>query len=111
MDEFVKAWQELQKTLTAPPPIEYRIYYDEESGKILDYTTEIHDGTYITVDRETFSNHRFEYRVENGKVVPPSTKIGKLKPSTDGTPCHSDDITIIVTDSNAQHWKIHKNAD
>ena len=105
MDNFIKAWMEMQSTLTEPTPVEYRIYYDLDSGKILDYTTEQREGSYILVEKEIFAQHRFEYVVRNGKLISPNNSIGKLTPSQNGTPCHPADITIIVADSNAQHWK------
>ena len=107
MDEFTKAWVDLQKTIIAPKPIEYRIYYDPNSGQILNYTNECLEGTYILVSREIFSHHRFEYKIKNGKLIAPTQSVGKLLPDKNGTPCHPLDITIIVTDSNAQHWKNH----
>jgi hypothetical protein len=107
MDDFVKAWIEMQNAITVLPSVEYRIYYDPISGKILDYTTEHHEGTYILVDKETFAQHRFEYKIKNGQLTTPKTNIGKLRPGNTGIPCHPADITIIVDDNNAQHWKNH----
>ena len=107
MDEFVKAWMEIQKQSTASTAIEYKIYYDPESGDILEYTTEQHSGSYIVVDRETFAKHRFEYKIKDGKLTPPKPSIGKLRPDKTGTPCHPTDITIVVNDSNATYWKNH----
>jgi hypothetical protein len=106
MNDFIDAWKKMQESVDTPV-IEYRIYYDLNSGKILDYTTEIREGTYILVDRETFANHRFEYKVKNKKLISPTLSVGKLKPAENGTPCHPADITIITTDSNATHWKNH----
>ena len=97
----------MQKSLTTAVPVEYKIYYDPESGNILDYTTDQHSGSYIVVDRDTFANHRFEYKIKDGKLVPPKPSIGKLRPDENGTPCHPNDITIVVNDSNSTYWKNH----
>jgi hypothetical protein len=106
MDEFIKAWMDIQKQ-SASVAIEYKIYYDPDSGNILDYTTDQHSGAYIVVDRETFAKHRFEYKIKDGKLIPPKPGIGKLQPSKTGTPCHPADITIVVNNSNATYWKNH----
>ena len=106
MDEFLKAWNNFQWP-DALPTVEYRVYYDPDSGKILRYTTESHEGEYILVDNDVFHANRFDWFVKNGKMHPPAA-LGraKLRPSEDGTPCHALDITIIATSGDkTQHWK------
>lgn len=106
MDEFLKAWNTLQWPTSSA--IEYRIYYDPDTGTILDYTNDIREGTYITVDRATFANHRFDLRVVNGSLIEIKTVIGKLRPGKEGQPCHPTDITIVVDPhSPATFWKNH----
>jgi hypothetical protein len=109
MDEFLKAWSELQHI--AVPVIEYRIYYDPTTGVILDYTNEVREGTYLTVDRETFAKHRFDLKVKKGVLVKVTPSVGKLRPSKEGQACHPTDITIIVEPAEpaapATFWKIH----
>ena len=107
MDEFLKAWAEFQQNISAPVEIEYRVYYDPTSGKVLQYTTEKIEGEYILVDKNTFAQNRFDYKVSEGKLIPPVGNIGKLRPDTKGTACHPADITIIVADSDAQYWNNH----
>jgi hypothetical protein len=95
--EFLKAWAELELSAAQPKPIiEYRIYYDSDSGVILDYTNEIREGTYLIVDRETFIKHQFNLKVKNGKLVGIKPTVGKLVPGTEGVACHPNDITIVV---------------
>ena len=77
MDEFLKAWNEVQWPVTSAP--EYRIYYDPVTGVILDYTNEIRKGTYIAVDRETFAKHRFDLKIKKGMLVKAAASFGKLK--------------------------------
>lgn len=105
-DEFLQAL----KSFLPPRPaeIEYRVYYDASTGQILNYTNEILPGDYITVDRETFARHRFDCSVKDGKIVPFRLPIGKLVPSSTGTPCHAKDICLIESDpQSTQHWSMH----
>lgn len=104
MDEFWKAVAEVN--WSKPPEIEYRIYYDAETGQILDYTTESRSGDFIVVDRETFARHRFEPKVKNGTLTWPTAARSKLTPADSGTACHPQDITILCDSDIAQHWKI-----
>ena len=107
MDEFLKAWNEIQWP-TSPPVIEYRIYYDPSTGIILDYTNEIREGTYLIVDKEIFSQHRFDLKVKNGKLVKLTPTFGKLRPGSEGRACHPTNITIIVDpEGPATFWKNH----
>jgi hypothetical protein len=106
MDEFLKAWSNIQWTVA--PTVEYRIYYDPVTGVILDYTNEIREGTYLTVDRETFAKHRFDLKVKKGMLIKAAPSVGKLRPSLEGQSCHPADITIIVEPGEpATLWKIH----
>lgn len=106
MDEFLKAWSEIQ--WPDNPAIEYRIYYDSETGAVLDYTNDIREGTYITVDCDTFARHRFDLRVVKGKLVTAAPAVGKLRPAETGQACHPTDVTIIVDSAGpATFWKNH----
>jgi len=107
--EFLKAWVELELSAAQPKPtIEYRIYYDDTTGVILDYTTEIREGSYLTVDRETFIKHQFNLKVKNKKLVSIKPTVGKLVPGAEGTACHPSDITIIVEPTGpATFWNNH----
>lgn len=103
MDEFWKAVSGID--WSKPKEIEYRIYYDSNTGQILDYTTESRPGDFIVVDRNTFAQHRFEPRVRDGRLVYPTPSRSKLIPADSGTACHPNDITILWDDPSAQHWK------
>jgi hypothetical protein len=107
MDEFLKAWNEMQWSNTNPV-IEYRIYYDPATGVILDYTNEIREGTYLAVDRATFIKHRFDLKVKKGVLITPKASVGKLRPGSEGQACHPTDITIIANPAGpAKYWKNH----
>lgn len=104
MDEFWKAAASIQwPKITA---IEYRIYYDLDTGRILDYSTDDRPGNYIVVDRHTFAQHRFEPLIRDGALIWPKTKAHKLVPADSGVACHPDDVTIICSGPSAVHWKM-----
>lgn len=108
MDEFVKAYLEMLSQLKPVVIPEFRVYYDVDTGKVLSYAMEDLPGTYIVVDTETFHRNRYDWLVKEGKLVPPIPAVGKLCPSEDGTPCFSDDITIVSSlGSNTIYWKQH----
>lgn len=103
--ELIKALENFSPPVASA--IEYRVYYDPESGDVLNYTNDDLPGTYIIVDRETFARHRFDCKIKNGKIVPYRLPIGKLVPSTTGTPCMINDVCLIVqSETTAQHWKL-----
>lgn len=104
MDEFLKAWNQIN---WSKPVIEHKIYYDIETGTVLDYTTDNLPGTYIVVDKETFHCHRFDIKIRDGKIIAIQNNVGKLRPGPDGTPCHPTDVTIITDKKPATYWKKH----
>ena len=104
MDEFWKAVAGID--WTAPPPPEYRVYYDPATGSIIEYTTEHREGSFILVDRETFACNRFEPQVREGRLVWPGPQIAKLVPGTEGTACDPRDITIVSSEPGSQHWRL-----
>ena len=105
MSEFFKALSEFRAE--PPVPIEFRLYYRED-GSIIGYTTECWDGNYIIVDKKVFHENRHDLRVKDAQLIHPKISTGKLRPDTEGTPCHPEDITIVVGKNQpAQHWKNH----
>lgn len=105
-DEFLKALRLFQPPL--PREIEFRVYYNTNTGEILNYTNDDLPGDYILVDQETFARHRFDCKIKDGKIVPYRLPVGKLIPGDSGTPCASDDISIIASEAQPrQHWSMH----
>ena len=47
-------------------PPEFRLYYDEETGKVLFYTCEKPEGKYLVIDSVTFACARQDVRVIDG---------------------------------------------
>lgn len=93
-------------------PPEFRLYYDENTGKVLFYTCDKPEGAFITIDRQTFVEARQDIRVINGKIsrVRPNQIIAKLMPDDQGTKCSIEDISIILpakSKMKSQSWKLH----
>ena len=110
MDEFAKALAQIQWPVPLIPC--FRVYYDPETGQVLNYAMDDLPGTWIEVDRETFHAHRFDRRVKDGRLVAPRINISKLRPSANGTACDLTDITIIV-DQASPHikWSMYHDED
>jgi hypothetical protein len=86
---------------------ELRVYYNDD-GDVLFYTCDKVDGKYLVIDNLTYAEARLDLQVVDGKLIKKKTvkSIGKLKPSTKGTKCHKEDISVIVSDSDTStEWE------
>ena len=90
--------------------VEFRLYYDD-TGKVLCYTCENLEGNYLVIDADTYHQCRHDVYVIDGKLVKQSdcTVIRKLKPSTTGVTCSSDDICMITTEGETTKWNLTTN--
>jgi len=95
---------------TLSKPIEFRLYYRED-GSVDFYTCEKPEGNYIIVDKDTFSEMRYDIKVVDGKIVKiiPGMSFVKLKPDIEGKSTAKADISIVVNSDYAdqQKWKLH----
>lgn len=105
-----KEFWDILAAMPEPKPIFYRLYYNEQ-GQPLFYTMEDLPGTYIEVDHATYQLNSFSVRVVNGKIKKISTTVTeRLVPSEQGTPCHPDNVAIVVSpDQPNQRWSKHTN--
>lgn len=103
---FWEAWNQWHPVESA---IIYRLYHDEE-GYPLFYSMEDLPGLYIEIDQKTFARSSSHVKVVDGRLV--DTKrindVPKLRPCTQGTPCHPLDVCVIVDDT-VEHVKWSKN--
>jgi hypothetical protein len=104
IENLLSAWNSIEWTPIKTP--EYRIYYDADTGKIINYTNETLEGDFITVSREVFAEHRFDLKVKDGKIIKPKPPIGKIIPGYEGTPCHKQDVTIISQGDDVIMWSL-----
>jgi hypothetical protein len=94
-------------------PPEFRLYYDEETGKVLFYTCEKLEGKYIVIDSITYACARQDVKVIDGRLskANPSAVVTKLMPDNDqGVDCLIEDISIVADKNTAietQKWKLN----
>ena len=64
-------------------------------------------GTYIEIDQATYAKNSYHVRVINGKLthIDYAKVYSKLQPSNEGTPCHTNDVTIVVSSGPNIKWK------
>lgn len=94
-------WAALQNMPLPQQPF-YRLYYDDH-GRGLFYSMEDIPGNYIEITHEQYQANNSMVRVVDGKLVPIKLyNKGKLMPSDSGTPCHPNNIAIVV-DTNSPH--------
>jgi hypothetical protein len=92
-----------------PAPVLYRLYHDD-AGHPLFYSMEDLPGTYIEIDQETWQRQPSLVRVIDGKLVESRwRRVHKLTPGDQGTPCHPEDVAVVVTQGPSIQWSIKHN--
>ena len=107
-ENFWQVWNNLPPY--EPPSVFWRLYYDD-TGFPLFYTQEDKPGNYIDVTPEQYQRASMRVRVRNGQLVElAANPVKKLQPSTTGTPCHPQDVSVVVSvDDKHQCWRIKTN--
>jgi len=95
---------------TIVEPVEFRLYYRDD-GSVDFYTCDKPEGNYIIIDKNTFSEMRYDIRVIEGKIVKivPGMTFSKLKPADEGQSTAKTDISVVVNSdyTDQQKWKLH----
>ena len=90
---------ELFQAAPDPLPPFYRLYHDTD-GVPLFYSMEDQPGAYIEIDQATFVRSPTNVRVRDGQLVEVTwSTTTKLVPGNSGTPCHPDNVAVIVAES------------
>jgi hypothetical protein len=103
-ENFFKAWADWDRK--EPDPVFFRLYYNEQGSPVV-YSMEDLPGTYIEVDQATYAKNSYHVQVINSKLIhiDPTKIYSKLYPGESGTPCHPQDVAIIVDTELNIKWK------
>ena len=90
--------QQLFQATPEPPQPFYRLYHDAE-GMPLFYSMADEPGTYIEITPEQYRANASKVRVRDGQLVEVTwTTTTKLIPGDSGSPCHPDNVAVIVAE-------------
>lgn len=89
---------------------EFRLYYNKDDGTPLFYSMDDVEGDYIIVDKETYVESPLSVCVVDGKLKKWVFRdVSKLVVGTEGTTCHSNDITVIANEGTVWEYKQYVN--
>jgi len=88
--------------------VEFRLYYDDK-GKVICYTCEDLQGTYVVIDANTYAASRVDVCVIDGKIISNSDLIVlyKFVPGKDIS-CASEDICILTNEGQTKQWSLKR---
>ena len=91
--------QQLFQAAPEPPAPFFRLYHDAE-GRPLFYSMANEPGTYIEITPEEYHHGASNVRVRDGRLVQVTwATTTKLVPSNIGTPCHPDNVAVVVAEA------------
>ena len=94
----------LLRDMPLPRSVSYRLYHDA-AGRLLFYSMEDVEGTWVEIDQELFARSPHRVRVIDGKVHELEWRQSvKIRPDQFGIACHPEYVTIVCDQDSAQHW-------
>lgn len=85
----------------------YKLYYNKETGKPIEYATEDFEGSYVVVSKEQYTEGRHDFIVKDNVIfkLDAIQSIRKLIPSQKGTACEPTNVLILDPTSNKK-WNV-----
>ncbi len=104
--DFFKIFEEHGKPVKQVDK-KYKLYYNKQTGKALQYSTEDLDGDYIEITKQQYAESRYDSIVLNGKLtsIIDAVRWRKLVPGNEGVACAVDNVMIVDTNSSVK-WKV-----
>ena len=105
-----KEFNQLFATITIskkPVDFEYKLYYNKETGKPLQYTTDAQDGDYIVVTKQQYAERRYDSMVIKNKLTTVNNAVrwSKLVLGNEGVACAINNV-MIVDSTSTSRWKV-----
>jgi len=86
-----------------PAPIEYRLYYQKETGAPIKYSAMDEEGDYIVITHKDYEIASFQVKVINNRLIKPvHPRFLIMKKSETGFRVHADNWNILV-DEHIEH--------
>jgi hypothetical protein len=107
-EEFAKLFNQTVAKVKIKVDYEYRLYYNIDTGKPIEYTTEILDEeNYLVISKQEYAESRYDILVIDGEIRTPDSieQWTKLVPDKHGVSTRADNV-MIVDDNGAAKWKL-----
>jgi hypothetical protein len=107
-EEFIKLFNQTVAKVKIKVDYEYRLYYNIDTGKPIEYTTDALDGeNYLVITKQQYAEGRYDILVIDRELRTLNTieQWTKLVPSNEGISTREDNV-MIVDDNGANKWKL-----
>jgi hypothetical protein len=107
-EEFAKLFNQTVAKVKIKVDYEYRLYYNIDTGKPIEYTTDALDGeNYLVITKQQYAEGRYDILVIDRELRTLNTieQWTKLVPSNEGISTREDNV-MIVDDNGANKWKL-----
>ena len=107
-EEFIKLFNQTVAKVKIKVDYEYRLYYNIDTGKPIEYTTDALDGeNYLVITKQQYAEGRYDILVIDRELRTLNTieQWTKLVPSNEGISTREDNV-MIVDDNGTAKWKL-----